>query len=82
MPVKAGGEFAGRAVHKDNRRAFGHADDPAKPVEKPYNITGAEPERMPQGLPDDADKLALVRVFGMAFDVFHKNPSGWGSFKP
>ena len=70
--VKARFEFADWPVHNDHRRTFIHAQDTAKPLLKADDIAGAEPEWMLLGLPDDADKLGLVRVvelFPCAFAI-------------
>jgi len=80
--VKAGLEFTHWPVHQNHCRAFIHAQDTAKPVVKAENVPGAKPESSAQWLPNDAEKLGLVRVGGIVSCVFHNNPPGQRVFKP
>jgi hypothetical protein len=70
--VKTGLKIPNWPVHDDHRRTCVHANDTAKPAGQSDDIAGMEPERMLQGLPDDANELGLRRVVEMDSGVFHK----------
>jgi len=78
--VKTGLKIPYWPVHDDHRCALIHADDTAKPAGQSDNVAGMEPERMLQGLPDDANELGLRRVVEKSSGVFHIasfNRLGW-----
>ena len=75
--VKAGLKIPHGPIHHDDRRAFIHADDAAKPAVQTEDIAGMKPERMLQGMPDDSHKLGLCWVVEMNSDVFHKTSCKW-----
>ena len=70
--VKARFKLADGPIHQNHRLRFIHAQDAAKPVLKMENIPGMKPERIGQRLPEDADKLSLVRVFEITLGGFHR----------
>jgi len=70
--VKTSFEPADWLVHNDNRCAFVHSNDEAKPVAVTDDIACTESERMVKGFPDEAHKLGLRRVVQMLSGAFHK----------